>query len=183
MTKTICVQNRDIVITDPCYLDHTSAVNHNERLAEPFRSKSGLYIHEDTIYGDWGCHVFTNLKLKREIEHHLEECWDLIERRISDPEEVRELFVEMTNKIVSMFSLGHFCADSGQVCVALLDEVLAYNPNWLVWQESHSWCAAIIRDFSGTVSYHTHTPSYASEPRAYIEGVGSINFRSVQTSL
>ena len=46
--------------------------------------------------------------------------------------------------------LGHFCADAGLVSVFLLDEVLAYNPNFNYHLEK-PWTTTLIPDFKGTV--------------------------------
>lgn len=46
--------------------------------------------------------------------------------------------------------LGHFCADAGLVSVFLLDEVLAYNPNFNYHSE-RPWTTTIIPDFKGTI--------------------------------
>lgn len=49
---------------------------------------------------------------------------------------------------------GHFCADSGKVCVVLADEVFKYNPNFKKdFLENRDWCAAIIKDFEGDVYF------------------------------
>lgn len=49
--------------------------------------------------------------------------------------------------------IGQFCADAGMVCVCLLDEVLKFNPNFEKWAKAHPWCATIIENFSGNITY------------------------------
>lgn len=48
--------------------------------------------------------------------------------------------------------IGDFCADAGLVSVFLLDEVLAYNPDF-DWYESRPWATTLIKDFKGTVEF------------------------------
>lgn len=48
--------------------------------------------------------------------------------------------------------IGEFCADAGLVSVFLLDEVLAYNPDF-DWYESRPWTTTLIKDFKGTVEF------------------------------
>lgn len=48
--------------------------------------------------------------------------------------------------------IGTFCADAGLVGVFLLDEVMAYNPDYKDVEENH-WCVTCIRDFKGTVEF------------------------------
>ena len=70
--------------------------------------------------------------------------------------------------------LGSFCTDSAIVVVALLDELLKYNPSFD--QHKHiyykdNW--TVIENFNGTVNY------YEKDENTYIEGRGNINFITV----
>ena len=47
-------------------------------------------------------------------------------------------------------TIGEFCADAGMVAVFLLDEVLAYNPDF-DWYESRPWTTTLIKDFDGDI--------------------------------
>lgn len=47
--------------------------------------------------------------------------------------------------------LGNFCADSGMVCVADLNSVLEFNPNF-DYHKTKDWTTTLIKDFKGTVS-------------------------------
>lgn len=46
--------------------------------------------------------------------------------------------------------LGEFCADSGMVCVCLMDEVFAYDPDCDFFKRNQE-TAAIVRDFDGEI--------------------------------
>ena len=47
--------------------------------------------------------------------------------------------------------IGKFCADSGMVCVADLNSVLKFNPNF-DYHKTKDWTTTLIKDFKGTVS-------------------------------
>ena len=100
------------------------------------------YISESTIYGDWSCTTY-------QTEEEPKELLESILRVLNDNLEDDEPFVPYEGK-----DIGGFCADAGLVGVFLLDEILAYNPDWKSWIEEHSWCATIIEDFEGEVEYY-----------------------------
>ena len=74
----------------------------------------------------------------------------------------------------SRTKIGEFCADSGQVAVFLLDEVLAYNPKFNYHIE-RKWTTALIQDFHGTVELH------CDGDEVTVVGKGNINFVGKQT--
>lgn len=47
-------------------------------------------------------------------------------------------------------AIGEFCADAGMVAVFLLDEVLAYNPDFDFY-ETKPWTTTLIKDFDGDI--------------------------------
>lgn len=95
-------------------------------------------------------------------------------------------FEKETNKV-----LGQFCADAGEVCVLLLDEVLKYNPTYQ--DEIGTWCATIIKDFDGDISFdikeectivETDNGAYQDiDTNISVIGKGNINFYTAQTGL
>ncbi|RHS68261.1 hypothetical protein DW954_02685 [Clostridium sp. AM45-5] len=90
--------------------------------------------------------------------------------------------------------IGEFCADAGLVAVFLLDEVLAYNPDF-DWYESKPWTTTLIRDFDGDIEMKViHTEGvYDEDTKWYkkgekwtddslsVVGTGNINFETHQT--
>lgn len=140
-----------IIITDPCYVVPDDMEDHI------FQDKLTNYIWEDTLYGDWGC---TTLELKDECQN----------KYYSDLG-VYDIKSE----------LGNFCADSGQVGVFLLEEVLKFNPEFDKFIEDHDWCVTVIEDFDGEVEYCISEED--GDESAYIRGCGNINFVTMQTSL
>ena len=116
--QSIKFVDRDILITDPCYI-----VKRKDSNRSGFNlSSCGIYdyITSVTYYGDWVCSVWK--------ASCYEEC------------------TEATY-------IGQFCADAGLVCVAALDEVLSYNKDLENWIADHSQCAAVIKNFTGTVKF------------------------------
>lgn len=71
-------------------------------------------------------------------------------------------------------TIGEFCADSGMVGVFLLDEVLAYNPEFNYHIE-RLWTTTLVKDFHGWVQLKNE------ENEVSVVGSGSINFKSIQT--
>ena len=130
------------------------------------------YISESTIYGDWGCTTY-------QTEEEPKELLESILRVLNDNLENKEYEYDELPILNEGKAIGGFCADAGLVGVFLLDEILAYNPDWKSWIEEHSWCATIIRDFEGEVEYYIDKVN----KEAHIVGTGNINFYTAQTSI
>lgn len=81
--------------------------------------------------------------------------------------------------------LGEFCADSGQVGIFLMSEVLAYNPDLNLPKH----CATIIKNFDGHIRVnkksngkYTYDGEEYDDIVAEVEGVSNtLNFKSAQT--
>ena len=130
------------------------------------------YISKSTIYGDWGC---TTYKIDKEPKEFVNNLLQALNDNLEDEEyEEDESFIPYEGE-----AIGGFCADAGLVGVFLLDEILAYNPNWKSWIDEHSWCATIINDFDGEVEYYIDKVN----GEAHIVGTGNINFYTAQTGL
>lgn len=74
--------------------------------------------------------------------------------------------------------LGKFCADGGMVGCFYLNEALKSNPDFATYGD---WTRTIIKDFDGIVRMPTVVED--NDRYTYVEGIGNINFRSVQTGL
>ena len=130
------------------------------------------YISESTIYGDWGCTTYQTEKEPKEL---LESILRVLNDNLENKEYGDDgLSIPKVGK-----AIGEFCADAGLVGVFLLDEILAYNPDWKSWIEEHSWCATIIENFEGEVEYYIDKVN----KEAHIVGTGNINFYTAQTSI
>ena len=130
------------------------------------------YISEPTIYGDWGCTTYQTEKEPKEL-------LESILRISNDNLENKEYGNDELPILDEGKAIGGFCADAGLVGVFLLDEILAYNPEWKSWIEEHSWCATIIENFEGEVEYYIDKV----DKEAHIVGTGSINFYTNQTGI
>lgn len=188
-----------IVITDPCYImraehhgttptteDDWDACGYGENM-----EALGInhYITESTIYGDWSCTTYATENPQEAVDKLAE-----ISKYFSDKyeeyggykgiseEQYESLCKECDSKQdalnLKVENIGHFCADAGLVSVFLLDEVLAYNLDFLKWAEEHSWCVTMIKDFDGDVKYYVDEAG-----DAHIIGTGSTNFFTSQTGL
>lgn len=130
------------------------------------------YISKDTIYGDWSCSTY---KVDEEPKEFLENVLRTLNVNLENEEYGEDESIIPDEGIY----IGEFCADAGLVGVFLLDEILAYNPNWKVWIDEHPWCATIIEDFDGEVEYYIDEV----DKEAHIVGTGNINFYTVQTGI
>lgn len=130
------------------------------------------YISESTIYGDWSCTTY-------QTEEEPKELLESILRVLNDNLENEEYGDDELPIPDGGKAIGGFCADAGLVGVFLLDEILAYNPDWESWIEEHPWCATIIEDFEGEVKYYIDKV----DKEAHIVGTGNINFYTEQTGI
>ena len=81
--------------------------------------------------------------------------------------------------------IGQFCADAGMVCVYPLDEPLL-DQKAVEEYKKKDWCATIIKDFTGEVSFVRHAgeeDEYGNNDWLTVEGRGSVNFSGRQTGL
>ena len=140
------------------------------------------YITKSTIYGDWSCTTYATENPQETVDKLAE-----ISKYFNDKykeyggykgiseEQYESLCKECDSKQDALNfkveNIGHFYADTGLISVFLLDEVLAYNTDFLKWAEEHPWCVTVIKDFDGDIK------SYVDEAGdAHIIGTGSTNF-------
>lgn len=126
------------------------------------------------------CYVFSNYAGDKVKAWDLVECGDVMERI-----GIVHYIVEQTgygdwdNEIVdsndTSKSLGKFCADSGQVGVFYLEEILKANPNYPIEKETKRGLAVCIPDFDGDISIEWNE----GNGLAKVVGCGNINFKSI----
>lgn len=188
-----------IVITDPCYImraDHhgtTPLTEDDWDTCDYGSSMEALginnYITENTIYGDWSCTTYATENPQKAVDDLAEIAKYFNDKyeeyggyKVTTDEQYEEICKECDAKQdalnLEVENIGHFCADAGLVSVFLLDEVLAYNPDFLQWAEGHPWCVTMIKDFDGNVEYYVDEAG-----DAHIIGTGSTNFFTTQTGL
>lgn len=136
-----------IIITDPCYFLKEEDNCADDWTALPNHHFSS-FLRSRTLYGDWSCHTF---KLK------------------SNDEKLTGLILEGHEV------LGEFCADGGEVCVALLDEVLKYNPSF-DYHKERKWTTTTIENFDGDIQI-VNDKDYGIQ----VVGKGNIPFITFQT--
>jgi len=86
--------------------------------------------------------------------------------------------------------LGEFCADAGLVSVFLLDEVLAYNPDF-DYHITKPWTTTLIKNFDGDITMEVVPFTYHDEDddvdvddeEVRVIGKGNIDFFTTQTGL
>lgn len=137
---------RDLLITDPCYIPKTDGLS--------------FLVNRSTLYGDWSCFCYKTGD-RAEAEKWNSEWWEKYTEffrkynfsGLSD-EEKKKLSSEheaAKAEVVRNRCWGEFCADSGEVCCAWLDDVLKLNPDFRKWMDEHPWCAAVVPGFDGSV--------------------------------
>ena len=181
----------DIIITDPCYIirdkneltdDDWSGCQYGS-----FMEKLGIkhYLTSDTEYGDWSCTTVRDVPEAAEaiakLNKNYFELWNNYNGTDFDKELEEKLSKEREELIKSYdLILGSFCADAGLVSVFLLDEVLAYNPDF-DYHLNRKWTTTLIKDFDGDVQI-THR-SEGEDREVSVVGKGNINFYTTQTGL
>lgn len=207
------VENKTIIITDPCYIineheDKKPKWKDYPELAEISpRTKFSDYTPEQTIaykeyskaydefkakYDDWSkCSYGENMEVLG-ITNYI--CRDTIYGDWSCT----------TYNTDTGEKLGKFCADAGLVAVFELDEVLKYNPDFSQWIKTHNWCVTVIENFTGNINFevvhqsgvYTKDDEFESNGKIYCKegetwendeiqviGKGNINFFTTQTGL
>lgn len=165
----------DIIITDPCYVIRRREDRDNIKILG-----FTTFISESTLYGNWSCKTL-NLKNKNPKEFIDDVC-----NTYQESEKIKGLYGKLSSKYkeakekvrsktVNLEILGDFCADSGQVGVFLLDEVLRYNPEFINHTD-RPWTTTLIKNFNGDIEYYIDL-----EGQAHILGSGNTNFCTIQT--
>ena len=180
------VENKTIIITDPCYLIPQSKLSDwdNCNYGE-YMEVLGINNYEcrNTIYGDWSCMVYEG-ELDKNMTY---KEWDKLYfgffkeyNKQTDQDKkalIYDNFVKQKQEFMDKNNvLGEFCADAGMVGVFELEEVLKYNPEFNYHEESpHT--TTVIPNFTGEVNIEV------IDDQVHVIGKGNINFFSVQSGL
>lgn len=177
----------DIIITDPCYI-----VKHRDESTRPkwddFHPYKSIYEYPDYNETTKTSKQFDeNTKKMDEADRIWEAAnpddWDsfddidLSRFGINSHIAHRTLYGDWSCTTVDEDGnvLGQFCADSGMVGVFLLDEVLAYNPDYDDYKEN-KWTVTLIKGFKGEVWFEK-----LDEETLIVKGKGNINFHTYQS--
>lgn len=133
------LDNKDLLITDPCYLIENDNDWHefiNSRNIHGYNPTIIGIVGEctDTRYGDWICHLYCTKK--KNVEEHLKK----VMKKQAIPREDH--------------SMGTFSADAGMVCLVNLTDS---SPSIKLAAENllkkSPWCAVLIKNFTGEVNF------------------------------
>ena len=207
------VENKTIIITDPCYIinEHedkkpkwkdypelaeisprTNFSDYTPEQTIAYKEYSKAYDEFNAKYDDWSkCSYGENMEALG-ITNYI--CRDTIYGDWSCT----------TYNTDTEEKLGKFCADAGLVAVFELDEVLKYNPDFSQWIKTHNWCVTVIENFTGNINFevvhrsgiYTKDDEFESNGKIYCKegetwendeiqviGKGNINFFTTQTEL
>ena len=167
------VDGKSIIITDPCYIVKTSEDWDKSDCGERMDLLGFTnYISESTIYGDWSCSTY---KVSGGAKEHLDQV-NICCRNMTGEEHTEDNTAALEHLASEEEYIGSFCADAGMVGVFLLDEVLAYNPEFAKFMEEHKFAVTKIDNFEGEITYYVD-----EETEAHIIGEGNVNFFTIQT--
>lgn len=178
--QRIHIENKDIIITDPCYIikrqkqhsDYNNLSkkeyeiieemhNYKEKINEEWRKQGNFTIQQ--IYD-----FLTKIdEYKRNYEEIKRQKYNLNKDDWEDTDYGQNLKAIGFNNYISRNTIygdwscttfnentdepiGDFCADSGMVAVLELDEVLKYNPDFNYHIEK-PWTTTLIKNFTGDV--------------------------------
>lgn len=194
------VENKTIIITDPCYIvkdcteENPNPVPFSKEAVESpnYEKIRKAYYDWEEEHDDWQkCDYGSNMEALG-INNYI--CRDTIYGDWSCS----------TYNTDTKERIGRFCADAGLVAVFELDEVRAYNPDIDKWIEDHPWCVTVIKNFTGNINFeivhtegvYTKEDEYESNGKIYCKegetwendevqviGKGNINFFTTQTGL
>ncbi len=168
--KDVSFINKDIIITDPCYIAHKAdwgtSFDWNTYKIPSFSD----YLWDYTGCGDgsWEIVELNDILNRVELEKFIDNYEDsLINFSMSSLESRIELrkYMNMSKHV------GRFSVDSGSFGVFCLDEVLKYNPTFL--RDHGIWLYTIIKDFTGTVQIQNKDNGFS------ILGLGNKTFCSI----
>lgn len=180
----------DIIITDPCYLIRKRDESTRPKW-ENFHPYNSIYEYPDYDEKIQKSKMFErNSKLLDEADEkwckeHPEDrdSWnevDLSNFGFTSYITHNTLYGDWgchTYKTENHEVLGEFCADGGKVGVFLLDEVLAYNPDF-DYHIERPWTTTLIKNFDGEVYFEK-----LDSETLTVKGNGNVNFFTSQTSL
>lgn len=193
--RTIKVNNKDIIITDPCYLIKDSDKSCPTLTRPPYPKEEDSIKKEDytpelvlklyRLHKSYNkvCDIIDNYNYNEARVDDWRKC------NCGDNMEVLGFTNYLVNSTIygdwscTTFNsdtneeLGKFCADAGLVGVFLLEEVLKYNPNF-DYHISKPWTTTLIKNFTGTIQITNPEEEIVS-----VVGKGNINFHTIQTGL
>lgn len=169
--KTIHIENKDIIITDPCYIvkkpkqrEKTEYISFPYDSGKKFAKENGWDIDNLTLE--------QFLQANKQYMKATAEYYEAVEKQYEDDDwektdcgndvSVLGLTKYLTSSTLygdwscttfdddTSKEIGRFCADAGLVGVFELDEVLKYNPDF-DYHITKPWTTTLIKNFTGDV--------------------------------
>lgn len=164
--------NRDIIITDPCYIanrkDWGTAFDWDSYKISNSLFTTYLWDYTGCGDGSWEVvglkEILNRVELEKFIDGFEESLVNFSVNDLKSREELRK-YIERSER------LGRFSVDSGTFGVFCLDEVLKYNPTFL--RDHGIWLYTIIKDFTGTIQIQNKDNNFN------ILGLGDKTFCSI----
>lgn len=174
------VENKTIIITDPCYIIKKFGENPyqfpwelglEEKLGKvAYKELCKNYLNWQHDHNDWRkCDYGGNMKALGITNY--------ISRDTIYGDWSCTTYNTDTNEV-----LGHFCADAGMVAVFELDEVLKYNPDFNYHIEK-PWTTTMLKDFTGNIIIEEFSIDDEKDSEIRVIGKVNINFYTTQTGL
>lgn len=202
------VKNKDIIITDPCYI-----IKENQGDKVVTKTKEFVKYPDQEKYdlikkNGWDKYKLTMeqcLEQHRSMEKFYEavseyykqiemdkdslDDWDLCEygqnmgvlgiKKYLVSDTIYGDWSCTTYDDDSGKELGQFCADAGMVAVFLLDDVLKYNPDF-DYHLKREWTTTWIKNFTGEI-WIERRHNDDGEDSIHVVGRGNVNFSTEQT--
>ena len=146
----VYVENKTIIITDPCYV--------SDGKCEDWKNDYEPYIVKNTLYGDWSCRVYKGNK--EDIEHIINEWdtfyedwwkrWNFENLTEQEKDTLKKEYDEKEAEYKKKYSYGSFCADAGMVAVYDASKVPAAKVQKL---RDSGFTACFIENYTGPIRY------------------------------
>ena len=173
MSNSIEAKERDLIITDPCYIkknkeDWGTVFDHKAYKIEAPEFTDYIWTYTGQGDGSWMVSEHTYTLNRVETEKFVNGYnFALKYFKYGDIKSITELEKFMKKQTI----LGRFSVDSGTFGVFFLDEVLKYNPSFL--RDHGIWLYTIIKDFTGSVQLQFKDGGFN------ILGIGNKTFFSI----
>lgn len=150
MSNSIEVKEKDLIITDPCYIakkeDWGKLFDYESYTIKSPEFTDYIWTYTGQGDGNWMITEPSEILNRVEAEKFINGFSFAIKYfKNGDINSIIDLEKFMKKQTI----LGRFSVDSGSFGVFYLDEVLKYNPNFL--RDHGVWLYTIIEDFTGSV--------------------------------
>lgn len=172
MSNSIEVKEKDIIITDPCYIakrgDWGTVFNWEFYKVESPEFTDYIWTYTGQGDGSWMVIEMDKILNRGDTEKFIEGYEkSLKDFKYGDINSV----VNLSKYIKKQSYLGRFGVDSGTFGIFYLSEVLKYNPNFL--RDHGAWLYTIVPNFTGSIMLQFKDNNFN------ILGIGNKTFCSI----